>query len=220
MEVDIRPRIPTGPANVAMQAMNSLHCFVSAIWCGIEASARRPKMGEDEMGMMKYMPVIGLAVLLAGCGGEKQAAAPVEEVAAKLSPGLYEVSYEVTSLTSTDKTTPATKLRQGDKGVIKACVAADNKPAPELLGEEGDKCEIKNSYIHNGRMSAQMSCTRSGKNGLVMPAMMGSFTADGFEGEISSLTYFVDDGDYRMTRKVTAKRIGDCPAAPTEPSKA
>jgi Protein of unknown function (DUF3617) len=153
-------------------------------------------------------------MLLAACGGEKPA--PVEEAAAKLTPGLYEVSYDVITLASTDKSTPATKLKQGDKGVIKACVGADSKPAPELLAEEGDKCEIKNSYIRNGRMSAQMSCTREGTSGPVMPAMMGSFTADGFEGEISTLTYFVENGDYRLVREVTAKRVGDCPAAPAE----
>ena len=162
------------------------------------------------MGKMKLIPVAGLAALLMGCGGEKPA--PVEEAPAKLNPGLYEVSYEVTTLASTDQTTPATKLKQGDKGVIKACVAADSKPAPELLAEEGDKCEIKNSYIRNGRMSAQMSCTRDGKNGPVMPAMMGSFKGDTFEGEINSMTYFVENGDYRMSRKISAKRVGDCPA--------
>jgi hypothetical protein len=173
------------------------------------------------MGTMKLVPAFGLAMLIAACGGDKQPAAPAEDQApAKLTPGLYEVSYEVTSLTSTDKSAPATKLKQGDKGVIKACVAADSKPAPELLGEEGDKCEIKNDYIHNGRMSAQMSCTRTGKSGLVMPAMMGSFTADGFEGEISTLTYFSEDGDYRLVRLVKAKRVGECPAAPATPAKA
>ena len=169
------------------------------------------------MGMIKLTGMTGLALALAACGGEKPAPAP--EAAAKLNAGLYELSSEVTTLASTDKSTPAVKLKQGETQAIKACVTADGKPAPELLAEvEGDKCEIKNSYIRNGRMSAQMSCTRSGKNGLVMPAMMGSFTADGFEGEISSLTYFYDDGDYRMTRKVTAKRIGDCPAEPVKTS--
>jgi hypothetical protein len=68
-------------------------------------------------------------------------------------------------------------------------------------------------------MSAQMSCTRDGANGLVMPAMMGSYTADGFEGDINTLTYFAADGDYRMTRKVTAKRVGDCPAGGATPAK-
>lgn len=172
------------------------------------------------MGLINLMPIAGLALMLAACGGEKQAAPVDEEAAAKLSPGLYEVSYDVTTLASTDQTAPATKLKQGDKGMIKACVGADSQPAPELLGEEGDKCEIKNSYIRNGRMSAQMSCTREGLGGLVMPAMMGSFTADGFEGEISTLTYFTKDGDYRLVRVVTAKRVGDCPPAPAEADKA
>ena len=163
------------------------------------------------MRAVKWAPVVGAAVMLAACGGETQA--PAQEAADALKPGLYEVTSEVTALASTDKTTPFTKLKQGDKTVIKACVAADNKPAPELFAEaEGDKCEIKNSYIRNGRMSAQMSCTREGHSGYVMPAMMGSYSADGFEGEVTTLTYFVENGDYRLTRKISAKRVGDCPA--------
>lgn len=162
----------------------------------------------------KLLCMSGLALALAACGGGKPDQAAVEEAPATLAAGLYEVSAEVTQLASTDNTTPATKLKQGDKVTTRACVGADGKPAPELLAEAaGDKCEIKNSYIRMGRMSAQMSCSREGQPGYVMPAMMGSYSADGFEGEISTLTYFTAEGDYRMTRKVTAKRIGDCPAA-------
>jgi len=164
------------------------------------------------MGMIKAMPVLGLALFLAGCGGA-QKAAPVEEAAPKLDAGLYELTAEVTQLDSTDKTTPATKLKLGEKDVIKACVLADGKPVPELLAEKGDKCEIKDSYIRNGRMSAEMSCTRANPSGPVMPAMSGTFKADSFEGEITTMTYFNENGDYRLTRKVSAKRIGDCPAA-------
>ncbi len=94
------------------------------------------------------------------------------------------------------------------------------EPDPALHAEEGDECTIKNSYIRNGRMSAQMTCQREGMSGEVMPAMMGSFKADSFEGDITSLTYFIEDGDYRMTRKISAKRIGDCPAAGAQPAKA
>ena len=85
---------------------------------------------------------------------------------------------------------------------MKACVSADGQPDAALLGEAGDKCEIKNSYIRMGRMSAQMSCTREGQSGYVMPAMMGSYSADGFEGEINTLTYFSAEGDYRLTRNL------------------
>jgi hypothetical protein len=166
------------------------------------------------MGISKLVCASGLALALAACGGGKQEKeATAEEAPATLAAGLYEVSAEVTQLASTDNSTPATKLKQGDKANVKACVSADSKPAPELFAEAGDKCELKNSYIRNGRMNAELSCRREGENGSVMPAMNGSFTKDGFEGEIVSLTYFVENGDYRMTRKVSAKRIGDCPAA-------
>ncbi len=164
------------------------------------------------MGMSKCIGVASLAMALAACGGGKKQEAAVEEAPAKLVAGLYELSSEVTELASTDKSTPATKLKQGEKSTFKACVAADGMPEPALLAEAGDKCEIKNSYIRNGRMSAQMSCSRSGHSGYVLPAMMGTFTKDGFEGEIDTTTYFVAEGDYRLTRKVSAKRVGDCPA--------
>ena len=164
------------------------------------------------MGMPKYIGVAGLALALAACGWEKRQEAAVEEAPTTLAAGLYELSSEVTELASTDRSTPATKLKKGDKTTTKACVAADGVPEPALLAEAGDKCEIKNSYIRNGRMSAQMSCSRAGHSGYVMPAMMGSFTKEGFEGEINTLTYFAENGDYRMTSKVTAKRVGDCPA--------
>ena len=172
------------------------------------------------MRAMKWAPMIGAAMLLAACGGEKAAPAQ-EEVADALKAGLYEVTSEVTALSSTDNTTPFTKLKVGDKTAVKACVSADGKPAPELFAEaEGDKCEIKNSYIRHGRLSAQMSCAREGKRGEVMPAMMGSFKADSFEGDITSLSYFVDDGDYRMSRRVSAKRVGDCPVGGAADGKA
>ena len=164
-----------------------------------------------------WMPLVGAAALLAACGPTVTPKAE-EAVPEKLADGLYEVSAEVTDLASTDNTTPATKLKKGEKQVVKACIAG-GKPAPELFAEAaGDKCEIKNSYIHYGRISAQMSCTRAGASGLVMPAMMGSFKAQGFEGDITTLSYFSKDGDYRLVRKVSARRIGDCPAGGAAPT--
>ena len=166
------------------------------------------------MGVMRVALATALATSLAACGGGKQDKAAADETpTAALAAGLYEVSAEVVQLSSTDGTTPATKVKQGDKLVSRACVGADGKPAPEMLAEEGDKCELKSSYIRNGRMNAEMSCSREGKPGSVMPAMNGSFSKDAFEGNVTTLTYFTDDGDYRMSRKVTAKRVGDCPAA-------
>lgn len=157
-----------------------------------------------------WTPAVG-AMLLAACGSEP--APPAKEKAPEtLAPGLYELTSEVTSVASTDNSTPATALKQGDTATVRACITKDG-PAPELFAEtEADKCEVKNSYVRYGRISAQMSCKREGLSGEVMPAMTGSFKADSFDGEITTLTYLTKDGDYRMNRKIRAKRVGDCPA--------
>lgn len=164
------------------------------------------------MGVSKLLCVAGLAIAVAACGGEQKPEVTTEEVPAKLTAGLYEMSAEVTQLASTDKTTPATKLNQGEKLVTRACVGADGVPETSMFAEQGDACQVKSSYIRNGRMSVELSCKREGMSGDVMPAMRGDFTKDGFEGDITTLTYFIKDGDYRMTREISARRVGDCPA--------
>ena len=161
---------------------------------------------------MRGLILMAGTILLGGCGSGGDAPAKTA-AAAKLGAGLYEVTAEVTSLTSTDKSAPATKLKQGDKVAARACVAADGTPDAALVGEAGDSCTTPSSYVRNGRMSVQLVCRRAGDSGGVMVTMDGKFTADGFEGSAQSETQFVGTGDYKMTRKLTAKRVGDCPAA-------
>ena len=167
--------------------------------------------------MNKYM--IGLAAtagmaMLAGCGSEEPApAAPAKAQA--LTPGEYEISSEVTKLASADKSTPATSLKMGDKSVTRACVAADGTLDPTMFVEAGDTCTVQNSYVKSGRLSIQYQCNRSGK-GSLYPAADGDFTADGFEAIVTAATTFPGDGDYTLTRKLSAKRVGDCPAAGAE----
>ena len=160
---------------------------------------------------MRGMIMMAGAMLLAGCGSGGEAPAK-QEIAAKLGAGLYEVTAEVASLVSTDKTTPATKLKLGDKVNVRACVCADGAPDPVLLAEAGDTCKSNSSYVRKGRMSLQLGCSRAGDNGNVMVAVDGKITADGFDSTATTLTQFYGQGDYKMTRKLTAKRVGDCPA--------
>ena len=61
-------------------------------------------------------------------------------------------------------------------------------------------------------MSLHLGCSRAGDNGNVMVAVDGKITADGFDSTATTLTQFYGQGDYKMTRKLTAKRVGDCPA--------
>jgi len=161
------------------------------------------------MGMINMVPVAAIAMALAACGGE--AAGPAEPPASSLGAGLYELSAEVTELAATEKDAPATKLKLGEKQVIRACVSSDGKPTPELLAEAGDKCQVKDSYVRNGRINQQLSCTRKGVDGQINPAIDGTFKADSFEGKITTNTYIYNAGDYRLVRQVTARRVGDCP---------
>lgn len=166
---------------------------------------------------MRVMIVVAGSMLLAGCGGGGEAPAK-KEVAAQLGAGLYEMTGEVKSIASADGKTPATKHKVGDKIAAKACVAADGALDPALFAEGADKCTRQSNYARKGKMSIQLSCQRAGDNGNVLVLIDGKFTADSFEGKAESATQFYGEGDYRMTRNVTGKRVGDCPAVGAAPA--
>jgi hypothetical protein len=59
----------------------------------------------------------------------------------------------------------------------------------------------------------QLKCKRAGQGGHVMQLVDGDFKKDSFEAKVLGSTSFSGSGDYEMARTVTAKRVGDCPAA-------
>ena len=164
---------------------------------------------------MTSLAATAAIALLGGCGSEAPAPVTVEKAMA-LTPGEYEVSSEVTKIASADQSTPATSAKLGDKVVSRACVPADAVLDPAMFIDAGDSCTAQSSYVRSGRLSIQYSCNRPGK-GNVFPAADGNFTADGFEAIVTVGTAFSGDGDYNMTRKLTAKRVGDCPAGGATP---
>ena len=163
--------------------------------------------------------VLGFAAagLLAACSGD--AAKPVKEEAKAdaLKPGEYEVIDKVDELRSTDNSTPATKMKMAAAGeaspTSRVCVGKDGAIDLKLFAEAGDKCTPSGSYMRGGRLSYQFNCTRAGKGGLSQ-LVDGKFTADSFEATVSTSTYFGGAGDYALSRTVTGKRVGECPAAP------
>ena len=161
--------------------------------------------------MIRYSMAIGMLAMLAGCGSQAATPAKVEKPKTMVA-GEYEVLSEVTMLASSDKSTPATTLKLGDKATIRACVAADGTPDPKMFVEEGDRCTATNSYGRSGRLSVQYSCTRPGK-GEIYPNADGNYTADGYQAVVVAASSFAGDGDYKLTRTLNAKRIGACPAA-------
>lgn len=151
------------------------------------------------------------AVTLAACSEDSPQQNKAQPKAA-LTPGLYEASWSVTEIRSTDKTDPATKLTVGATGKAEACIQEGPVLDLELFAEGDDECKPSNSYVRGGRINIQMQCKRPDELGPVMQTVTGTSTADGFQGEISTSTYLTGFGDYSMRRSVTGKRIGDCPA--------
>jgi len=153
-----------------------------------------------------------IAALVVGTAACSEAPKPVAiETPKTMVAGEYEVVSEVTMLASADKSTPATKLKQGESQTIRACVAADGTPDPVMFVEAGDKCTTTNTYSRSGRLSVQYACNRAGKGDLNLNAD-GNYTADGFKVLVTAGSSFPGDGDYTLTRTLTAKRVGVCPA--------
>lgn len=162
-------------------------------------------------GLTIFAATAAMAVALAACSED----APQQNQAqakAALTPGLYEASWTVSEVRSTDKTDPATKLTVGATGTAKGCIEEGPVIDMALFAEGSDKCRPSSSYTRGGRINIQMQCTRPDEPGPVMQTITGTSTADGFEGEISTSTYLVGFGDYSMVRTVSGKRVGQCPA--------
>lgn len=165
--------------------------------------------------------ILGVAAagLLAACSGDAAKEAKKEAKADALQPGEYEVTDKVDEVRSTDNSTPATAMKVAAAGeaspTSRICVGTDGAIDPKIFAEAGDKCSSTGSYMRGGRLSYQFNCTRADKGGLSQLAD-GKFTADSFEATVTSSTYFSGPGDYSLTRTLTGKRVGDCPAAPPE----
>ena len=149
--------------------------------------------------------------LLAACSDSGTPAKPEEKAADALQAGEYEVTAKVDSIHSTDQTTPKTKSKVDEPAkVTRTCVPAGGIVDPTAFAEAGETCTTTDSYMRGGRMSLQYRCNRAGD--LLTQMVDGNFTADSFTGKVMTATYFSGQGDYEMTRSLTGKRVGECPA--------
>ncbi|WP_260482700.1 DUF3617 domain-containing protein [Sphingomicrobium flavum] len=161
--------------------------------------------------------LIGAASLAIAACGDTEGAAPVakEEPAAKaemLSAGLYEVSVTADAVASTDGTTPAASMKEGDNASMQVCVGEEGAATLALYREAQDDCTAQRPYVRPGRMQVEMRCDRAGLSGDINARADGTYTEDSFEAEVKTTTYLTGSGDYAMSRTITGRRVGDCPS--------
>ena len=164
--------------------------------------------------------ILGLAGAgrLAGCSSETAPKPEETKAAAALKGGEYEVIAKIDDVRSTDKTTPGTKSKAGDPPATRrACVAADGRSRRRPSPTSARNVPYRAITSRNGRLSLQLTCSR-GEHGQVMQLVDGDFKADSFEAKVKTVTYFEGSGDYQMTRTMTGKRVGECPAAAAKPA--
>jgi hypothetical protein len=154
-----------------------------------------------------FVPLLVLAACSEGGGGDQK---KVEEAPATMEAGQWETSFELASIRSVDKTTPAVKGAMGDKESGKSCIAEADRSAPPtaLFSGQGYDCSYKSSYIKNGRISASLDCKRAGVSGQFLMSVSGNYTRDSFEGTVGTTTYLPGEGDFEMNRKISGRRSG------------
>jgi Protein of unknown function (DUF3617) len=155
--------------------------------------------------------------LVAACSEAPQEKKEEGPVAASLGAGQWESSFETTAFRSTDGKTPALKAAVGDKVTGTSCVAAgeETKPAPTLFVGEGYDCAYTGaSVMRDGRINSQLSCTHEDLSGPINMIVSGNSTADSLVAEVEINSYLPGDGDFAMSRKVTARRTGPTCQAP------
>ena len=153
------------------------------------------------------------AMILAGCGSSGEET-PVKEAAASLKPGEYQLAWSDIEMKAIDpKEKALAPIDAAAAFPAKACVSSRGGIDPPVFAETGDECKSVNSYTRNGLVNIQLTCTREGK-GKLASMIDGKFAAESFDAKVQTSTSFSGEGNYTMSRSVSGKRIGDCPAAP------
>jgi hypothetical protein len=167
---------------------------------------------------MRFL-ILGSLCLVAACsdgagdGADKAAAAA--EPPATFPAGQWETTGEVTAFRTTDKGSPRIKLAVADKATNSTCVGASDgqKPNPALFVGEGYQCSFQTAYARKGMVNESLICTKKGLDGSIMVNVEGHYTADTFDGTETTTTSLYSDGDVVFTRKLSARRTGECQAA-------
>ncbi len=166
--------------------------------------------------MKRFLALVPVVLLSAcGGGGEQQNKAAAEVTA--IAPGQYQVTREVTAFRATDRAaTPQINTPAGTRTTETICVGPGEQPPGELFAGAGSECTYGNHYLRRGSINSSLTCRREGLNGEIRMTAYGSITADGFQVDVDTTTYFAGEGDAVFTTRTTGRRTGDCQPAPED----
>lgn len=158
---------------------------------------------------MRMIGIAAAAALVGACGNPGQEA-QAETRAAALQPGEYELAWSDIKREAAQSKAAAAASVDAATFADRTCIAAGGKIEPAAFAEEGDDCHAVQSYVRNGIVNVQLSCER--KDGKLSSIVTGKFTAESLDANVETTSSFDGGGNYSLTRKLTAKRLGDCPA--------
>jgi hypothetical protein len=171
---------------------------------------------------MRVLIVIPLC-LAAACsddGDGNQAAG--QAAPATLPAGQWRASWEVTAMRQTDHAPrPAVAAKVGDREQADVCVgkAEGERPNPTVFSDPTYRCSYQNSYIKDGMMTADLTCTRKGVTGTINMSMRGTYGLKSFEATVETTTYLPGPGDFAMSRKIGGTLgAASCEAAAAAPA--
>lgn len=162
--------------------------------------------------MRRFALTIGLALSACSGGTSQNAAAPEE---AKLQPGQWEMTTQMTSMSSGQQKLPAEAMKPV---TVSSCITADQvaKPQPTLFTASKGSCKYDSFYMANGILNFTMKCEQPGSS--VASTTQGTFTSTTMDAEVQMVTYTADT-QMNMSAKLSGRRVGECTAAPPETAK-
>jgi hypothetical protein len=116
---------------------------------------------------MTALAVLPMAALAACSGNSPTAKAEASTRAEHIDPGQWEVVSRVTDFRVTDAGKAKIDTPAGTQADAALCVGEGEaaKPSPALFVGADYDCTYDNFYMRNGRLSAQMQCSKEGLTG-------------------------------------------------------
>jgi Protein of unknown function (DUF3617) len=188
-----------------------------------------PTLVAQMEGFMQKRAIIASMLLLGACsnnsdndGATKEAKPDVAKTQAAraaidITPGLWETTIRFSNIEAKGMPDAVkTQMLKATGGAItvKSCITKEqtDKPDSDFFGAaEGSNCSFDTLEKSGDQMKVSMTCKPDGKT-TIKNSMSGTITKDSYDMDMQQSTMGTPMGDMNMTGKISAKRLGECPA--------